>query len=217
MFIRSISIGKIEPLDTPRGKVPTGIRKRPISGPIQIGIDGLNGDHQADRAVHGGGNKAVYLFPSEHHARWKQFLARDDLSDGFFGENLTSVGVTEHTLCFGDQLEIGTSVLVVRAPRLPCYKFAALLENTGAARFMLNELTTGIYLSVERPGSIAPGDRIHIRTRLADRIPVADYVDAMMQRSSPDRLARLIANEALPDDRKQLLLNRIESRYDGGV
>jgi MOSC domain-containing protein YiiM len=177
----------------------------------------LEGDQQADRAVHGGPNKAICLVPAEHYPKWSAFLGRASLETAFFGENLTTEGVSERSLCIGDVLAIGTAQFIVRSPRLPCYKFAARAGRTDAARFMLNEALTGLYLSVATEGEIGAGDALRVVEPHPDRISIADYVDAMMQKSSGDQVAKILRNNALPDDRKQLLIRRIEARYDGAV
>lgn len=217
MKVIAVSLGVVSSLPTPRGAVPSAIAKQPVAGRVKVSEQGFEGDQQADRAVHGGVNKAVCLVPSEHYPRWASFLNCDVLSPAFFGENLTTDGVSEHTLCIGDVVEIGSARLVVRSPRLPCYKFAARAGRSDAARFMLNEAMTGLYLSVEAPGDIGAGDPIRILSPHPDRVSIADYVDAMMQKASSELLTRLFRNSALPEDRKQLLVRRIEARYDGSV
>ncbi|MBM3407475.1 MAG: MOSC domain-containing protein [Betaproteobacteria bacterium] len=217
MKVIAVSLGVVSSLPTPRGAVPSAIAKQPVAGRVKVSEQGFEGDQQADHAVHGGVNKAVCLVPSEHYPRWASFLNYDVLSPAFFGENLTTEGVSEHTLCIGDVVEIGSARLVVRSPRLPCYKFAARAGRSDAARFMLNEAMTGLYLSVEAPGDIGTGDPIRILSPHPDRVSIADYVNAMMQKASSELLTRLLRNSALPEDRKQLLVRRIEARYDGSV
>jgi len=213
----AVSLGGVLPLPTARGDVPSAIAKQPVPGRVKVSAQGFEGDQQADRAVHGGVNKAVCLVPSEHYPRWAGFLDRTVLSPAFFGENLTTEGVCERTLCIGDVIEIGSARLVVRSPRLPCFKFAARAGRADAARFMLNEGMTGLYLSVEQPGDISAGDPIRILSPHPERVAIADYVDAMMQKASSELLAWILRNSALPEDRKQLLVRRIEARYDGSV
>lgn len=106
---------------------------------------------------------------------------------------------------------------MVRSPRLPCYKFVAQAGRNDAARFMLNEAMTGLYLSVEEEGELGAGDTIRVVVPHPDRVSIADYVDAMMQKLPGDRVEIILRNNALPDDRKQLLVRRIEARYDGSV
>ena len=217
MKIIAVSVGVPVPLNTSRGQVLSSITKHPVTGRVQVSFSGLAGDQQADRSVHGGANKAICLVPSEHYPRWSEFLKSASLPTGFFGENLTTVGVSERSLCIGDVLEVGTTRLMVRSPRLPCYKFVARAGRSDAARFMLNEAMTGLYLSVEKEGEIGAGDAIRVSAPHPDRVSIADYVDAMMQKLPSERVEKILRNHALPDDRKQLLVRRIEARYDGSV
>src|SRR5215469_13114245 len=104
--------------------VQTAIFKEPVQGPVMIDKLNLAGDRQADLTVHGGEEKAVYAYPVEHYAYWRQELPDVSFSWGMFGENLTTEGVREDSLCIGDRLKIGSAVLMVTQPRIPCYKLA---------------------------------------------------------------------------------------------
>src|SRR5881409_4010396 len=102
--------------------VSTGIFKEPIAGRLMMRTLNLDGDQQADLSVHGGPDKAVYVYPSEHYPLWRQELPDAELGWGSFGENLTTEGLLESTVRIGDRLRIGTTELVVTQPRMPCYK-----------------------------------------------------------------------------------------------
>ena len=217
MKVLAVSVGRVATLVTTRGAVNSAIVKHPVTDRVRVSVNGLEGDQQADRTVHGGPNKAVCLVPAEHYAKWSAFLGCATLEPAFFGENLTTEGVSEHSLCIGDVLAIGTAQFVVRSPRLPCYKFVARAGRADAARFMLDETLTGLYLSVAKEGEIGAGDAIRIVHPHPDRTSVADYVSAMMQKSTSEQVARILHNDALPEDRKHLLVKRIEVRYDGAV
>jgi MOSC domain-containing protein YiiM len=128
---------------------------------------GIAGDERADMSVHGGLDKAVYLYPHEHYAFWvtarERILRRQEpLSFGVMGENLTTEGLLETELWVGDRLEIGKLVLEVTEPRAPCYKFAARMGYPQAIRHMLQSGFTGVYLKVITPADIAAGERIHV-------------------------------------------------------
>ena len=98
--------------------VQTAIFKEPVQGPVMIGKLNLAGDRQADLTVHGGEEKAVYAYPAEHYAYWRQELPDVPFPWGIFGENLTTKGVREDSLCIGDRLRIGSAVLMVTQPRI---------------------------------------------------------------------------------------------------
>src|ERR1700723_2911811 len=107
----------------------TGIFKQPIAGPVMMRQLDFDGDRQADLSVHGGPYKAVYAYPSEHYVFWRDQLLGDDLPWGMFGENFTTEGLSENELHIGDRLQVGTATVMVRQPRIPCYKLAAKFQR----------------------------------------------------------------------------------------
>lgn len=100
----------------------TGIFKLPAPGRVMMRTLNFDGDRQADLTVHGGPSKAVYVYPAEHYAYWREELPGVDLPWGMFGENLTTRGLLESDVSIGDRLRIGQAEVVVTEPRLPCYK-----------------------------------------------------------------------------------------------
>ena len=148
--------------------VLSGIVKRPISvvgDPVEVefGRLGIRGDEQADPTVHGGIDKAVYVYPAEHYAAWARRAARAgaefDGRPGSFGENLLVEGLLETDVWTGDRLEIGGLLLVVTTPRRPCYKLDLHLYE-GAGREMVLARQPGWYCEVVRPGKAAAGQAI---------------------------------------------------------
>jgi MOSC domain-containing protein YiiM len=145
----------------------SAIRKAPLSGQVTVNRLGIAGDERADMSVHGGLDKAVYLYPHEHYAFWVNARERvlrqqEPLSSGVMGENLTTEGLLETELWVGDRLVIGELVLEVTEPRAPCYKFAARMGYSKAIRHMLQSGFTGVYLKVITPADITAGERIHV-------------------------------------------------------
>ncbi len=181
------------------GPVRTGIFKRPVSGTVRAGRLNLEGDRQADTAVHGGEFKAVYLDPSEHYAPWRAELG--DLPWGAFGENLTVAGLAEATTRIGDRLRIGTAELVVTQPRLPCYKLELRFGRPGLEKRFLARGLTGFYLSVAVEGEIAAGDPIALVARGGAPITVADVVRLYQAegRADVELMRRVSELEALPE------------------
>ncbi len=100
--------------------VRTGIFKEPADGPVMISGLNLAGDKQADLTVHGGAQKAIYGYPAEHYEYWRNELPDVPFSWGKFGENLTTEGLRENTLYIGDRLRVGSAILKVTHPRMPC-------------------------------------------------------------------------------------------------
>src|SRR5438093_950138 len=135
-------------------KVTTAIFKEPVEGRIRIRRTGLVGDRQADPSVHGGPTKAVYAYPSEHYPLWRRELGRADLPWGSFGENLTTEGLDERTLRVGDRLRVGSAVLEVTQPRMPCYKLGIRFGRLDMVRRFLASGRSGFYLAVHEEGDV---------------------------------------------------------------
>ena len=140
-------------------EVRTGIFKLPVDGPVMVRRLNIDGDEQGDLTVHGGVDKAVYCYPSEHYPAWSQELERD-LPNGTFGENLTVSGLLEPGLHVGDVLSVGDAVLQVSQPRFPCYKLGIKIgDQRFVQRFQLSG-RSGFYCRVLQEGLIAPGQPI---------------------------------------------------------
>jgi MOSC domain-containing protein YiiM len=141
-------------------EVSTGIFKAPVQKRIQMRALNLDGDRQADLTVHGGRDKAVYVYPSEHYPYWKKELPGTALPWGSFGENLTTEGLLESAVGIGDRFTIGTAEVVVTQPRLPCFKLNMKFDRDDMVKRFLASRRTGFYLRVLREGEIGAGDEI---------------------------------------------------------
>ncbi|MDB5728189.1 MAG: hypothetical protein JWQ00_1394 [Noviherbaspirillum sp.] len=148
-------------------RVATGIHKHAVSGAVIANALGLEGDQQADRKLHGGPDKAVYAYPSEHYAFWiAQRMASyrtGPLPPGSMGENLTLEGLLESGVWVGDRLHIGGAVFEVTEPRSPCFKFNVKMDLPHASKLMLQSGCTGFYLRVAQPGVVCAGDAVELR------------------------------------------------------
>ncbi len=167
--LRSINLGRAQPLLAGGRKVLSGIGKRAVHGPVALGRMGLvaNGqmDDVADLSVHGGLDKAVYAYPQEHYAFWQAArrehgvsLFDEALPAGFMGENLTVSGLLEQDVYVGDVLQFAHCTLRVAAPREPCFKFNAVMGFALAAKLMVTGRRCGWYLSVDTPGTLTAGE-----------------------------------------------------------
>ena len=143
----------------------TGIHKLPVAGTVSVLPMGLTGDEQADLSVHGGLDKAVYAYASEHYPFWREARAQagltgidDALPFGSVGENLTLQGLLEADVWVGDVLKFQHCELRVTQPREPCYKFNAAMGFSGAARAMAQKGCCGFYLAVDLPGHLSAGE-----------------------------------------------------------
>jgi MOSC domain-containing protein YiiM len=195
-------------------QVETGFFKEPVSGPVAAKTLNLEGDGQADLSVHGGPDKAVYAYPSEHLDYWKKKLGRDDLGPGSFGENLTVEGMSERDVAIGDEFAIGSARFVVTQPRLPCYKLVLAMDTVSIARMFIDSGRTGFYLRVLQEGSIEAGDAINsLPSRESERVTIAEFMDLYRGKRTSLELVRKIQNlAALPADWKESIGRKLEGR-----
>jgi MOSC domain-containing protein YiiM len=155
--------------------VTTSIWKEPLSGPVRVSALNIRGDRQSDLAVHGGADKAVYVYPSEHYDFWRRELPGVELPWGAFGENFTTTGLSEE-FRIGDRLRIGSADFVVTQPRMPCYKLAIRFGRPDIVKRFLKSGRTGFYLAVKREGEVAAGDPVQLLARAENSLSVADIV-----------------------------------------
>jgi MOSC domain-containing protein YiiM len=138
--------------------VSTGIFKEPIAGRVMMRKLNLDGDRQSDLSVHGGPEKAVYVYPSEHYDFWKHELPDMDLPWGVFGENFTTTGLFETEVNIGDKFRIGAAEVMVTQPRMPCYKLGIRFGRADIIKRFLVSERSGFYLSVLKEGEVGAGD-----------------------------------------------------------
>ena len=198
--MKVISVNVSRPIEIEIRGVPvaTGIFKKPVAGKIEVRTLNLAGDQQADLAVHGGPDKAVYVYPFEHYAFWRRELDRDLPDCGAFGENLTVEGILEDAISIGDRIGIGTAVFEVSQPRLPCFKLAAKFERDDIIKKMLHSRRTGFYLRVLREGSLQAGDAITILKRDLRRLTIQEITDLYLTKQpARSTIERALSVEAL--------------------
>jgi MOSC domain-containing protein YiiM len=213
MKVLSVNVGLPREVSWKGMRVETGIFKEPVHGPIAVSTLNLAGDRQADLTVHGGRAKAIYGYPSEHYEYWKKELPRVRFSWGEFGENLTTVGLNEEELFIGDQLKIGSAILMVTQPRLPCYKLTIKFNRDDMIKRFLASERSGFYFAVVKEGALEAGSEIEIVSRDPDRISVADINRLYFGKDDDlDRLQRAAKLRALPVSWRDDLLLRAESR-----
>jgi MOSC domain-containing protein YiiM len=151
----SLRVSRAKAIKYQGDEILTGIYKEPVEGRIALKTLNLDGDEQADLTVHGGIDKAVYAYPSEHYPWWRQELPETQFEYGAFGENLTTEGLFEL-----DEFRVGTAVIRVSQPRLPCYKLAIKIGRDDIVKRFVRSARSGIYFSVVEEGTIANGDEI---------------------------------------------------------
>jgi MOSC domain-containing protein YiiM len=160
MKLLSVQVGRPREIEWRGATVTTSIFKSPVAGPVRVNEFNLEGDEQSDLTVHGGRNKSVYVYPSEHYPTWREELPDADLSWGAFGENFTVEGLLEDTVYIGDRLQCGTAEFVVTQPRQPCYKLGVRFDRLDMVKRFHRSGRCGLYLAVVSEGLVEAGSAI---------------------------------------------------------
>ena len=165
----SVQVGSARRVKIGDRSVLTASAKQGVAGEVPVMPLGLFGDEQADLSVHGGLEKAVYAYPSEHYAFWQDARERaglgridDSLPHGSLGENLTLSGLLESGVWAGDVLRFSSCELRVTLPREPCFKFNASIGFARASKLMAQSGFCGFYLAVETPGALRAGESFEV-------------------------------------------------------
>ena len=215
MKIISLNVARPHLMVYKGATINTGIFKKPVTGRVALRTLNLDGDRQADLSVHGGPYKAVYVYPSEHYEYWRKELPQANLPWGAFGENLTTEGLNEglgeDDLHVGDRFRIGSATVMVRQPRMPCYKLAAKFRRDDMIERFLLSGHSGFYLSVEEEGEIGAGDTIELISRNRDGITITE-MNALFARDRYNRglLQKAIATAALPEAWREYFVPRLK-------
>ena len=210
MKIISINVGRPRLVMRNDEPVSTGIFKEPVAGRVMLRILNLDGDRQADLKVHGGPEKAVYVYPSEHYAFWKLELPDMELPLGMFGENFTTEGMFETEINIGDRFRIGSAEVVVTQPRMPCYKLGIRFGRTDIIKRFLASERTGFYFSVLKEGEVSADDEFELVDKNASGVRVVDVTRLYSSdKQNVELLRRAIATTALPENWKEYFRKRI--------
>ncbi|HEX2041995.1 MAG TPA: MOSC domain-containing protein [Acidimicrobiales bacterium] len=209
--VLSVNVAKPAYLGMHRGRaVTSGIAKRPVAAAeLWLDRENLEGDGQAELGIHGGFDKAVYAYPSEHLAAWGEELG-EELGPAAFGENLTTEGWTEDDVRVGDRWYWGDAVLEVTQPRWPCYKLAMYRGRPDIGRRMRRNGRTGWYLRVLEPGRVPTSGAIRV-----ERNPVPASIRLLHEAASPghdvptDVIEALISLGPVADEWRMALAARL--------
>ena len=208
MKIVSVNVGIPRQIVSGGRSVMTGIYKCPVHHRVKVGALNLEGDRQADLSVHGGPDKAVYAYPREHYDFWRHEFPGIDMPWGMFGENLTLEGLLEDNAHIGDRFRMGTAVLMVTQPRLPCYKLGIRFDRDDFPDLFLASRRTGFYFVVIEEGELGEGDTLDPVHREANRVSIADLLRIEYGHEGTDihLIERALKVETLtPGWRKRLL------------
>jgi len=210
MKIISVNVGL--PIKVNFGKeiVTTAIFKNPIKHRIKLNKLNLKGDKQADLTVHGGIDKAVYLYPSEHYEFWKKEIKDFEYSWGTFGENLTTEGLLEDLVNIGDQFQIGSAKVVATQPRMPCYKLAVRFGRMDIIRRFMASERSGIYFKVAQEGEIGVEDKIELIKSDENKVTIRDIVRLQTNGGrDTEMMNRVIKVKDLPDGWRNYFMEKL--------
>jgi len=211
MKLLSVNVGLSREIEWKGKMVRTSIFKETVPGRVRVTKLNVEGDQQSDLTVHGGIDKAVYVYPSEHYAFWRKELPGADLPWGMFGENFTTEGsLDDQTVFIGDRFLVGSAEFVVTQPRMPCFKLGIRFGRPDIIKRFLHSGRAGFYLAVRQEGEVAAGDSIQLLARDQRGITIAEIVnlytaDAVNQ----DLLRRVSELSALPESWRNYFRKRL--------
>jgi MOSC domain-containing protein YiiM len=160
----SVNVGQVREIRVGKRVITTGIWKYPVEGRVPLAGVNFRGDDQADRKVHGGPDKAVYAYASEDTEWWEAELGRT-LGPGAFGENLTVRGVDLTAARIGEVWAVGSTILEVRQPRIPCYKLALRMDDPRFVKRFAAAGRPGAYFAIVQEGDVGAGDTMELLER----------------------------------------------------
>jgi MOSC domain-containing protein YiiM len=199
----SVNVGRPEQIAVRRGRpLMSAIGKAPVEGRVRVEGVNVAGDDQADRRVHGGPDKAVYAYAREDEAWWAEQLGRE-IPPGMFGENLTTEGLDVTGAVIGERWRIGTVVLEVAQPRIPCAKLGTRFGDLRMVKRFGEANRPGAYLRIVAEGELGAGDEIEVLSRPEHGITVA-FVSAAILLDETLR-ERAAATPGLAEDLAALL------------
>ena len=215
MKIVSVNVGLPRLLSWQGQTFKTGIFKQPVPGRVMLRKTNLDGDRQADLSVHGGPNKAVYAYPSEHYPYWRKKLPGHDYTWGALGENFTTEGMLETEVSIGNRYRVGSAVVMVKTSRMPCFKLAAKFHPDEIIEAFLASGYCGFYFSVLEEGEVGEGDEFEFLGGETPTITVLEAFRLYLPASGDiELLKRATQVQALPEswrERYQAKLDAIEN------
>jgi MOSC domain-containing protein YiiM len=192
--VESVNVGRPRPIERKGEPTTSAIWKQPVSGRVAVRGVNVDGDDQADRSVHGGPDQAVYAYAAEDTEWWAAELCRP-LRPGAFGENLTTRGIDVTGALIGERWAIGTVVLQITAPRIPCWKLAKRMEDPRFVKRFAAAGRPGAYFRIVEEGELGAGDPIEVLERPDHDVTVGLVSHAYL--FDHDEAERLLAAPAL--------------------
>jgi MOSC domain-containing protein YiiM len=195
--VLAVNVGQVREIEWLGQRAATGIWKYPVEGRVPVAGVNLAGDDQADRRVHGGRDKAVYSYSREDQEWWEQQLGRS-LEPGIFGENLTLRGVDVTGAIIGERWQVGSTVLEVAQPRIPCWKLGARLGDPDFPPKFGSGGRPGAYLRIVTEGDVGEGDEVCVLYRPAHGVSIGEVAHIYHEDHSRASLLLEIEDLAYP-------------------
>ncbi|MGG2398039.1 MOSC domain-containing protein [Pseudomonas sp. SH1-B] len=205
LLLDTLLTGRAQPFIRPGSR--SGIAKTPRQEPLAVTTLGLAGDEQGDLRVHGGAEKAIHHYPSEHYAAWRRELGEHPLLEqpGAFGENFSTTGWTEDDVCLGDVIRAGSALLQVSQGRMPCWKLSDRFGIADLALRVQESGRTGWYYRVIEEGMVRAGDPLQLVERAHADWSLSRLSAVLFDRRvEPELLRKCLALPLVPSWRKTL-------------
>src|SRR5215470_3698178 len=213
----SVNIGLPRDIAWKGRTVHTAIWKNPVLGRCRVHRLNLEGDGQGDLAGHGGEQRAVFVYQIESYRYWQEHLKRTDFVHGQFGENFTTEGLLDDSVCIGDRYRIGSALFEVTQPRVTCYRVGIRMNEPRMAALLTSSGRPGFYLRVLQPGEVGAGDDIVKVGEATERMSVAEINALLYSSDHPrDRLERALRIDALSPGWRSSFEALLQSQTAGG-
>jgi MOSC domain-containing protein YiiM len=198
--VLSVNVGHVRTIEWRGRPITTGIWKHAVSG--RVALRGVNfvGDDQADRVVHGGPDKAVYAYAREDYDYWRE-VEHVETAPGLFGDNLTTQGLDLSRAVIGERWSVGSAVLEIAQPRLPCFKLGIRLNDPAFPRRFMAASRMGAYLRIVAEGDVGAHDAVRVTHTPEHGVTLSDMVHALR---APEKAAALRAVPHLPEFWRQV-------------
>ena len=188
--ILEVCVGKPQQIKVNGKRELSGIFKTPVADTVQLSLTRLAGDGQANRKFHGGREKAVYVYSAIHYDWWQSHWRPGPLEPSQFGQNLTVDGLPDDQVRIGDQFQLGSAVVTVAQPRIPCAKLGVRVNDPGFTRRFLQAGFLGYYLHVDQSGCLTRGDVMQLIKRADQDITVRALWQTVFTPKQDRQLAR---------------------------
>jgi MOSC domain-containing protein YiiM len=209
-ILQALNTGSAHTLEVNGREIQTGIFKKPVTDALELGLLGFTNDVQVNRKYHGGPDKAVCAYASEHYDFWSKVLGRA-LPNGSFGENFTLSGLLEDKVHIGDVFQVGSARVQISQPRQPCGTLAARFGIANFVKQVVDSGMTGWYFRVLEPGTVKAGDHLELLSRGEVSVQAANLV--MHNKNTPrEKIENLLDQPALSQAWRESLENKLKTK-----